>query len=142
MEEISPGVDGDARVCLRTANNHDAMTGWGIYKQSGTWNMSEYTHLRFWIKSDTPYVQFGIDGSRVNNSFHGGIRDGKYLSSYGWTTSDRGKWKEIIVPLSDFSEVNLSDRNCLFAAEVQLELPSEGYEEICEIDYIRWTKQR
>ncbi len=95
--------------------------GWGVFSTTNSVNMTEYRDgfLKFWLRSTATV--------KVELEQWSGTKATVYVSS----TSN--VWKEIVLPISGFSGVDLATIKGLF--EVTSDTATTFY-----IDYIRWTK--
>jgi len=110
----------EGEKCFRTECTY-SYAGWGVFKQSGSWDMSSYSngYLRFWLKSwDTVKVE---------------IEDASHTKGTKYVGSTAGAWQEISIPISDFSGVDLSQIYGLF--EATIENTGTFY-----VDYVRWVR--
>ncbi len=113
------GTPPEGSKCFRTDSS--SWAGWGIFSITGAVDMTEYRDgfLRFWVRSTTTL--------KLDLEDWAGVKSTKYIP----TTSNA--WKEIVIPISDFTTVNKASMKGLF--EITAETATTFY-----IDHIRWTK--
>jgi len=103
--------------CWKTVSANYA--GWGVFYTVGPQNWSAYADgvIRFWIKSNNT-VKIEIEAPQ-------GTKGTKYVQSTG------GAWEEKIIPISEFTGIDLSYVHGAFLATI--ETSGTFY-----IDHVRW----
>jgi hypothetical protein len=102
-----------------------AWTGWDIHRIAGVEDMSAYSngYLKFYLKSSQNNMKIELQGPPGTTRF----------VTVGSTTN---AWKEISIPITSFSGVELSTMYSLFSITSPGGAGTTNY-----VDYIRWTKE-
>jgi len=98
---------------------------------NGYTDLSSYTHLKFYIKSDVPGKQMKIELVDTTGTIKS-VQLSSYLSG-GTQTS----YQEVSIPLSDFAGLDLSK-----VKQINFVFDQSPYSGIVYIDYIRFTSEK
>jgi hypothetical protein len=106
----------EGTMCFQTVCS--SWAGWGVFYPGSSVDLSSYSYLKFWVKSDIT-LKVEIEGPQ-------GTKSSQYISSTG------SVWQEFVLPISSFTGIDLTQVYSPFM--ITAESPTTFY-----VDYVRWT---